>query len=99
MWQCPLLPKEALGIANSAHFVTRAISQADTQPCLWLRGLAPASWEELPQPPTVEEVIVHKWGIFTEYDDDHVFDLTIEPYRSWKWYTDGSGGLDASELG
>ncbi len=91
-WTCPHLPQDDAAIRNSQGLLHKAVAGAAENPSLWLRGLTPATWEEVPAPP--DATPLHKWGTFADMPDDVVFDLDVEPARSWRWYSDGSGGPD-----
>ena len=71
-------------IKATRHLESTALSEADTLPCLWLRGLLPLSL--LPAPPVPLEVPLFTLGIFNDIENQT---LDLEGARV---YLDESGG-------
>ncbi|CAK0819601.1 unnamed protein product [Prorocentrum cordatum] len=50
---------------DSDCLVSAAFAQSDAEPCMWLRGLFPSSYSQVPPPP-VSGVLDHHWDEFGE---------------------------------
>ncbi|CAK0907611.1 unnamed protein product [Prorocentrum cordatum] len=61
MWDCRC--NETIeGIEKSQHLVVRASTEVENQPCLWLRGLIPASWTSVSGPPEPGTELIESFG-------------------------------------
>ncbi|CAK0891739.1 unnamed protein product, partial [Prorocentrum cordatum] len=61
VWECRC--NETIeGIEKSQHIVARASTEVENQPCLWLRGLLPASWTSVNGPPEPGAELIENFG-------------------------------------
>ncbi len=75
-------------IVETAYLIPKACAEADSCPCLWLRGILP---HNLTQVPDDKNNIV--------YEPHYQYDLNMPPIGEWEsgtYFGDGTGGKDTS---
>jgi len=87
-WTCPCNANlEDEEVVSTQKHIPRAVAEAETFPCFWLRGLCPEKFTQPPNPPPPPSKRVFK------------FESVVPPKGQWPsgvYYGDGGGGGQTS---
>ena len=82
MWECPGL-EQTPQLTTTDYLKTRARNVGRQQPAIWVRGLMPTTWLQLPETPTT--LTLYTFGDLVDHQDPWIL-------GAYWWFSDGSGG-------